>query len=120
MNMRALALGLLLAASPAFAAEVDGKWTGSVDTPNGPLPVTFDFKADGNKLSGGLLGPDGTPIPIKDGKVDGHNISFTLEITMGGADPLSFNYTGMLAGKELKLHTDYMGTPVDYTVKKAD
>ena len=26
MNIRTLALGLLLAATPAFAADIDGKW----------------------------------------------------------------------------------------------
>ena len=32
MKMRALVCGLLLAAAlPAFAADVDGKWKGSID-----------------------------------------------------------------------------------------
>ncbi len=39
MKARVLAWSLLLAALPAFAADVDGKWTGSVDSPNGPVAV---------------------------------------------------------------------------------
>ena len=36
-----------------------------------------------------------------------------------GADPTTFNYTGVVKGNELKLHTDFMGQSIDYTVKKA-
>ena len=34
-----IVVGLLLLAAPAFAADVDGKWTGTVSTPMGDLPV---------------------------------------------------------------------------------
>ena len=118
MNIRALACILLLAATPAFAADVDGKWTGSLDTPNGPVEVSFLFKADGAALTGTSTGPDGTPLQLKNGKVAGEKISFSLEINFG-AEPTTFNYTGVVAGKEIKLHTDFMGQPIDYTVKKA-
>ena len=37
----------VLLASAAFAAEVDGKWTGTMATPNGDVPVSFTFQADG-------------------------------------------------------------------------
>jgi hypothetical protein len=119
MRIRALALGLLLAAAPAFAADVDGKWTGSIDTPNGPVMVVFNFKADGAKLTGTNIGPDGNAIPLKNGKVDGNNIAFSIDISFG-ADPTTFNYTGVLAGKELKLHTEFMGQPIDFMVKKSE
>ena len=46
-NMKILALITLLFAFsiPAFAADVDGKWAGMVETPNGAVPVGFTFKA---------------------------------------------------------------------------
>ena len=119
MRIPALAWGLLLAAAPAFAADVDGKWTGSIDTPNGPAMVVFNFKADGAKLTGTNVGPDGNAVPVKNGKIDGSSLTFSIEISFG-ADPITFNYTGMLAGAELKLHTDFMGMPIDFTVKKTD
>jgi hypothetical protein len=118
MSIRALACGLLLAAAPAFAADLDGKWTGSIDTPNGPVDLTYQLKADGKTLTGTTSGPDGTPIPLKDGKIDGNKVSFTLTFSMG-ADPLTFNYTGVLAGNELKLHSEFNGMPIDFTLKRA-
>jgi hypothetical protein len=118
VNIRALALALLLAATPAFAADIDGKWTGSVDTPNGPVQVNYTFKADGDTLTGSSTGPDGTSIAIKDGKIAGNKISFSLTLDFG-AGPTTFNYTGEVSGTELKLHTSFMDMPIDMALKKA-
>jgi hypothetical protein len=118
MKIHALALVLLLAASPAFAADVDGKWAGSLDTPNGPVQVAFTFKAEGTTLTGTTTGPDGAPLTLKNGKVDGDKISFSMDVKIGD-DATTFNYTGVVSGTEIKLHTDFMGQPIDYTVKKS-
>ena len=82
----------MLLAAPAFAADVDGKWAGSVETPMGTVPVGFTFKADGATLTGTSLGPDGGEIAIKDGKVDGNKISFIVELDFGGM-PLVLSYS---------------------------
>ena len=47
----------------------------------------------------------------------GYRISFSLDVNFG-PDPTTFNYTGVLTGNEMKLHTDFTGQPIDYTVKK--
>ncbi len=117
MKIRILASLLVLMASPAFAGDVDGKWSGSLDTPNGPVQVSFLFKADGSTLTGTTTGPDGNSVALKNGKVDGDKISFAFDVSFG-ADPITFNYIGIVKGNELKLHTDFMGQAIDYTVKK--
>jgi hypothetical protein len=118
MRIRPLALALLLAASPAFAANVDGKWTGSIDTPNGPVQLNYTFKAEGTKLTGTTTGPDGSPLMLKDGKIEGDKISFSLDISFGG-DSTTFKYTGVVAAGEIKLHSEFMGQPIDFALKKA-
>jgi hypothetical protein len=118
VNIRTLALALLLAASPAFAADVDGKWKGMIDTPNGPVEVNYTFKAEGEKLTGSTSAPDGTAIPITDGKIAGNKVSFSLTLDFGGG-PVTFNYTGEVSPTELKLHTAFMDMPIDFTLKKA-
>ena len=118
MNIRTLALGLLLAATPAFAADIDGKWVGAIDTPNGAMAVSYTFKADGNVLTGSTDGPDGTPLKIADGKIDGNKVSFSLSLDFGQG-PTTFLYTGELAGTELKLHTSFMDMPIDMVLKKS-
>jgi hypothetical protein len=108
---------LLLATAPAFAADVDGTWTGSLDTPNGPVPLSFTFKAEGDKLTGSTASPDGQSVPLKDGKIEGDKISFSFDVDFGQG-PFTFNYTGVVSKTELKLHSDFMGNPIDFTLKK--
>lgn len=118
MKLSALVFAVLLVAAPAFAADVDGKWSGNLETPNGPIQVAYDFKADGATLTGTTTGPDGNTINIKNGKIDGNKISFMISVDLGGM-PLDINTTGVLAGEEIKLTMDFAGMPFDLTVKKA-
>jgi hypothetical protein len=111
-------LGLLLAATPAFAADVDGKWTGALDTPGGPVQVNFTFKADGAAVTGTTTGPDGNAVAIKGGKIDGSKLSFTADLDFGGT-PTTVTYTGVVAPAEIKMHMEFMGMPLDFTVKKS-
>lgn len=115
--MRLLAIAMLLV-SAAFAADVDGKWTGTMDTPNGNVPVGFTFKADGAKLDGSTTGPDGKEVKIADGKVDGSNITFSVTIDFQGM-PITLNYKGAVAKDEIKFMIDIFGMPFDLTVKRA-
>jgi opacity protein-like surface antigen len=114
-----LALALLLAASPVFAADIDGNWTGSLDTPNGPVDIKFSFKSEGDKLTGSSTGPDGAALMIRDGKIMGGTLSFAVDVDFGG-QAMTFNYTGTLASGELKLHTEFSGQPLDFALKKAN
>jgi hypothetical protein len=116
MKLSALVLAVVLLAAPAFAADVDGKWAGSLDTPNGAVQIAYTFKADGQMLTGTTTGPDGGA--IKNGKIDGNKISFTVSIDFGGM-PLDINYTGVVAPDQIKLTLDFAGMPFDMVVKKS-
>jgi hypothetical protein len=117
MTIRSLVLGFFILAISAFAADVDGKWTGTISTPNGDFPQTFNFKADGAALSGSLEFMPGMEIPIAEGKVDGNNISFSVTLDFGM--PLKLTYTGVVAGSELKVKGDAGGMPFEFVLKKA-
>jgi hypothetical protein len=106
MKISVIAAGVLLIASCALAADIDGKWSGQYSSGMGePMTLTYTFKADGNKLTGTSLGGPDTEIPIKDGKIDGNKISFTVDVDMQGM-AMKFKYKGVLAGEELKLTFD--------------
>ena len=109
---------VVLAAAPARAADIDGKWSGSLDTPMGALQVGFNFKADGAMLTGTTTGPDGAEIAIKNGKIDGNKISFVVTIDFGGM-AFDLNYTGEVSPDTVKLTIDFMGMPMNVEVKKA-
>lgn len=118
MKIRSLAIAFVLLAGSCFAADVDGKWAGTVSTPNGDVPVSFTFKADGSMLAGSTMGPDGMEVKISDGKVDGNNISFSLTFDFGGM-PVMLAYKGVLDKDQIKFTVDFGGMPMAFTVKKA-
>jgi hypothetical protein len=111
---------MLVLCLPAFAADVDGKWSGTVTTPNGDLPVTFNFKADGEKLAGSTTGFDGAEVAISDGKVDGKNITFKITFDFGGM-PFVLNYKGAVSPTEIKMvsESDLLPMPIEFVLKKA-
>jgi hypothetical protein len=112
-----LALGLLLATTSAFAADIDGKWAGSIDSPQGAMMINYTFKSEGNTFTGTTAAPDGSALAIKDGKIDGNKISFTLTLDFGQG-PTTFVYTGEVSTTDLKLHTSFMDMPIDFVLKK--
>jgi len=109
---------LVLAASSARAADIDGKWSGSIQGPMGAVPIGFNFKADGTTLTGTLIAPDGTTeVPIKNGKIDGDKISFVVSIDAGGM-AFDLNYTGVVSPDTVKMTLDIPGMPIMFEVKK--
>lgn len=118
MKIRSTLIALFLIAGSCFAADVDGKWTGTFSSPNGDIPVAFTLKADGSMLTGTTTGPDGMEVKIADGKADGNNISFTVSFDFGGM-PLTINYKGVVSGQEIKFTIEVAGMPAELTVKKA-
>ena len=117
MKFLSLTAGLLLTCVSMLAHDVDGKWGGTMNTPNGDVPVSFTFKAEGATLTGSTAGADGTEVKIADGKIDGNNLSFTITFDFGGM-PLMISYKGVMSGTEIKFMLDIFGMPFDLSVKK--
>ena len=102
---------LTISLAAAFAADVTGKWTGQMGGPNGDgMAVTFDFKQDGTKLTGTADGPGGQTLQLKDGKVEGDKISFTVSFDGGGGD-MKILHEGTIKGDEIKLNIKMDGGP---------
>ena len=99
-----LAMAMALLSFAAWAADVSGKWTGQMTSPNGEgFTITFNFKQDGSKLTGNVQGPQGDPIDITQGKVDGDKISFVVTIDVNGG--MKIMHDGTINGDEIKLNT---------------
>ena len=113
-----LLLTAILLAAPLLAADIDGKWTGSIDGPGGAIQVVYNLKAEGATLTGNTVGPDGMELKIADGKIDGNNVSFTLNLDFG-AGPVAMPIKGVLSGSDLKLTMDFGGMPFEFSLKKS-
>jgi hypothetical protein len=75
-----------------------------------PMQMDFTFKADGTTLTGTAPGGPGATIQLKNGKIDGNKISFTVESSMGETQ-MVFNYKGVLNGDSLELTFEMAGMP---------
>ena len=100
-----------LLAGQALAQGAPGKWNASVDTPNGPFALVFEFAVDaGGMLTGSLQNEFIGSIPIKDGAIKGNELSFKLSIdSPDGA--LTISYKGTVTGDELLMTSKFEGTP---------
>jgi hypothetical protein len=70
----------------AAGANMNGAWYGTLKTDDGnEYPLQYNFKVDGDKLTGTAKGPHGD-LPITDGEI--HGADFTFEVTLGKMDLL--------------------------------
>ena len=88
----------------ASPAGVDGWWSGvpmSISEEFQDVRFTYNFRSDGNTLTGyGNSGLAQPMIPIRDGKIEGDQITFWAETDMG----------------EDKLRADWKGDVKDYDI----
>jgi FKBP-type peptidyl-prolyl cis-trans isomerase 2 len=86
------------------AADVTGKWKSEFDTQIGHLKYTYEFKADGEKLTGKALREregEKTETEIKEGKLSGDDISFA-EFVKFQDNEIRIDYKGKISGDEIK------------------
>jgi hypothetical protein len=101
MLIMRLAQGLLVwacVASAAWAQDLTGKWTATAVSNN--VAVTLDLKVAGNVVTGAILNPQSGPAEIKDGKIDGNNISFHVVRTANDSTNRIL-WQGTIEGEEI-------------------
>jgi maltodextrin utilization protein YvdJ len=90
-------------ALPATAADVTGKWKAEFDTQVGVQKYTFEFKIEGEKLTGKAsferMEQKGE-VDLVEGKVNGTEISFVEKLNFQGNE-LRIEYTGKINGDEI-------------------
>ena len=114
MRYFSLIAGILLVAGFAFAADIDGKWTGEIVGQN--MGIAFTFKAEGTTLTGVHVVNE-QETPIEDGKIDGNNISFTVTLDFGGETKIP--HKGTISGDEIKMTYEMMGQAGEILLKRA-
>ncbi len=98
---------VLMLGTVAFAADIDGAWTATVSTPMGDLHYTYNFKADGKTLTGSAK-TEMTDVQIKDGVINGDEISFTETLDFDG-NQIVIKYKGKIAGDQINFDREVVG-----------
>jgi hypothetical protein len=108
--IRRLLILLAVTALAVFGADINGAWNGSVDGPQGSMPLTLTLKAEGAELTGTMNLMD-NDMKIGKGKIDGDKISFDVNDGM-------ISVTGTVNGDEIKLHLAADAGEADALVKR--
>ena len=87
----------------ALAADISGTWAGTMAMGDNQMTLTYNFKQDGEKLTGTVQGgPQGNPLTLNDGKVQGDKLSFNVNVdTPNGT--LKISNEGTIKGEEITL-----------------
>lgn len=112
---------LAVVAGAALAADITGNWTGSMSMGDNQFTLSYTFKQDGEKLTGTVTGPQGDPLPLQDGKVQGDKLSFYVQFE-GPNGTMKISNEGAIKGDEITLTTKMEGGPGDLppmTLKKS-
>jgi len=107
ISFAGLALGLLLAWTPASRAEdakdsAAGTWKWNIENQNGDkIDISVKLKQDGETLTGVYKGFGGTESKVDDGKIKDGEVSFSVIREING-NKFTVKYHGKLSGDSIK------------------
>lgn len=115
----AAALLIVFSVQPLMAAtNVTGTWVGDLNTQDGStFPLKFNLKQDGSKFTGTVQSPEGEPMAIDDGKIEGDKITFT--VTFNG---MVIHHEGTIDGDQIKVSSktdNDQVPPMQFTLKRS-
>jgi hypothetical protein len=102
MLRRTLLLTLFAALSFAQDAVISGKWTYTMETPNGDMPVVLDLKAEGNRLTGTISAGGERTFAIENGTISGSAIQFSFKRERPQGGSMAYEVSGTVAGNSMK------------------
>lgn len=96
--------------SAASAQDINGHWTGTVMD---QYKVAYDFKVQGDSLTGKDTHPDGSVSDISNGKINGDTLSFDVPI-----QGEMTHVTGKVKGDVITLTFAVQGNDLNLDLKK--
>ena len=106
----------------ARAADLTGTWAGRITDPAGNKhEITLSLKVDGTGVTGTLTGgpPNGEQQSLVNGKIDGEQLSFTVNAQGPGGQAMTLPYKGKVAGNRIQgtVESPMGGLPWEVTKK---
>ena len=111
LNFVATLLFAVTLAAFASAADINGKWQAKMAAPMGDVEVLFDFRSDGDKLTGTVSNALMGQSEIQEGKINGDQITFKQ--VMERRRTITFVYSGKVKDGEIEFtrQVEGMGGP---------
>lgn len=106
MKLRSIAVLLLMCmalvgVARAQDANPTGTWKWTVTFNDQSFEQTLNLKFEGGKLTGTMVGRNGTETPITDGKFENGQITFKIVRERNG-NQMTTNYSGKLVGDTIE------------------
>lgn len=106
---------LLIFAAVSFCLAIDitGKWSGTMETPDGTaFPLSYNLKVEGDKLTGFVEIPD-AELEIVNGKIENGKFSFMVNY-----QGRSYLNEGKLEGDSLKIKVHFGADVIQSVLKR--
>jgi hypothetical protein len=102
------------------APDITGKWATTIDTMEGPMSYTYEFKVEGTKLTGTAT-TDKTPVSIAQGTVEDNRVSFVEVRDFPGLGRTVIAYScDITTADVLSCHRDVgVVASEDFTIERA-
>ncbi|MFD1257649.1 hypothetical protein ACFQ3S_12645 [Mucilaginibacter terrae] len=96
-----------------ITADINGKWSGSIDYNGSTVPLNYNFKSEGDKFIGTSETPLGTN-EIMEGKIEKDVITFKVDLNGELA-----THTGKIYADSINLKINYQGNEFMTTLKRS-
>ena len=96
-----------------IVADTNGKWSGYIDYNGSDIPLNYNFKSEGGKLTGTSETPFGIN-EILEGKVEKDVMTF--KVNLNGE---LVKHTGKIYPDSINLKIDYQGSEFSTTLKRS-
>ena len=107
---------LVLSASAVLsAADVAGKWQGTVQGPQDDLTLVFTFTVDGETLGGTVDGPAGQ-LPITKGTIKGDDLTFNVELDAS----TTITHEAKVSGDSILVKATGPWGTMEYTINRVE
>lgn len=104
---------IMISALMVYAADVNGTWKGTMDTPVGPMENTITLQANGENLAGSVK-TDMFEAKLENASLKGDKVSFIITMDFG-----TLTYEGILVGDQLKFKViGPDGSPTELNCKR--
>lgn len=103
---------LIFCSTVLFASGVEGKWTTTIETDNGPFTFYADFQVKGEVITGTLSSDIGS-VEIYNGKINGDEFEYNFEL-----DYTEHKHIGKLVEDKLKIKSIGGNNDFEFTMDK--
>lgn len=105
-------LAFIFCSTVLFASGIEGKWTTTIETDNGPFTFYADYQVKGEVITG-MLYNDMGQVEIYNGKINGDEFEYNIQL-----DYNELKHVGKLVDDKLEIKSTGGDNDFEFTMTK--